>query len=152
MALRLQVLGLTEFRRDLKRVDRAFGKELRLVHLEVANVVAEAAKAGAPGRHKQSIKGRATQGAAKVTLLPGRRGDSLIRFMGAKRRTGWYAKVRVFKRQHPEWVGNQWEPGSSAGEPYHVGEPINQAVNHELLDIYADGLMRLAARAFPERV
>ncbi len=139
--------GLKELRRDLKRADRAIGKEFRQVWLAAARLVAAEAKTAAPGSSGRAITGRATQRAAAVRISA-RRGDELARFFGARRRAGWYARGRYRDsdgRQFRPWVGNQWDPGEAGGRPHFIGEPINAAAER-VVDLVADETLALLAR------
>lgn len=150
--MKVKVRGLDEFRRELKRIDRALGKELRQVHLKVAGLVSGRARAAAPGRTGQAIRPRATQKSAFVQV-GSRPGHAIGTFMGAKRRFGWYAAGRYRTsegRQFEPWIGNQWDPGDGAGGPYHIGPAIDGSID-EVIELYGDEIEELAAKAFPDR-
>lgn len=149
--VRVSIRGMKEFRRELKRLDRKLGKELRKVWLRAAELVAERADAAAPARAKGVIKPRATQRAARIEITP-KRGDELAVFLGQRRRSGWYRRARYRAstgRQFKPWVGNQWDPGETGGQPYHIGAAINAAVD-DVVDVIGDGIDDLARRAFPD--
>lgn len=143
--------GLPEFRRELKAVDKAFGKELRQVHLKVARLVADRAKAAAPARARKAIRARATQRSASIEMV-NNPADALGILWGMRRRSGWYGARRYRQssgRQFRPWVGNQWDPGETGGQPYYVGPAINASVD-EVVELFGDGIEKLAARAFPD--
>lgn len=148
----LRVEGYNDFVRELKKVDRDFARNLAKLHRETAKFVQNEARAGAAGRHKTSISSRGDDRSAKVVLKPGRRGDSLVYFLGAKRRSGWYAARRYRSstgRQHRPWVGNQWDPGERSAVPYHIGSKINAAIP-EVIDEFYDWVHMIARGAFPD--
>jgi hypothetical protein len=148
--IKVEVHGLKEFRREIKKVDRALGRELRQVHLKVADLVAGRARGAAPGGVKGAIGSKATQKAAFVQIR-NRPARALAVFMGMKRRSGWYAAGRYRSsqgRQFEPWVGNQWDPGEFGGDPYYIGPAINRSVD-DVLDLYGDELEKLARRAYP---
>jgi len=147
----IRVRGLPEFRRELKAVDKAFGKELRQVHLKVARLVADRAKAAAPARARKAIRARATQRSASIEMV-NNPADALGILWGMRRRSGWYGARRYRQssgRQFRPWVGNQWDPGETGGQPYYVGPAINASVD-EVVELFGDGIEKLAARAFPD--
>ncbi len=148
----VHVEGLREFRRAIKEVDRELGRELRQVHLKIAELVHGRAQAATRGAHaKKALKPKATQSAAMVAIKSNR-GDELAVFFGAKRRSGWYAARRYRSssgRQFKPWVGNQWDPGESAGKPYFIGDAINASID-EVIELYADGIEDISRKAFPE--
>lgn len=155
MTVKVKVDGLDQFRREIKRVDRELGKDLRRIHVKVAELVADKAKAASPDREAQGIKGRGTQKAALVRVSATARNPRVLGvFMGMRRRSGWYANIRYRQsraRQFDPWVGSQWDPGERGGEPYFIGDAINSSVD-DVIELYGDEIMDLAARAFPDRV
>lgn len=153
--VRVRAHGLDDFRRELTRLDRSWGKELRLLHLDIAKFVQTRAVAAARRQHtKRAIKARATRRAARLDVIP-KRGDELADILGQKRRSGWYGMFLRYRssegRQFRPWVGNQWDPGETAGVPYEIGDAVNDSVD-EVIDMYGDMLDRLARRAFPDGV
>lgn len=146
---KVQIHGLKDFRRELRALKLT--KELSAVHKRVAELVAQRARAAAPGETGQAITARANQRAASLGI--GRRPPwATVTFFGAKRRTGWYARRRYRDspaRQHQPWVGNQWDPGETGGTPYFIGPAINDAVP-EVVELMGDEMERLAGEAFPE--
>ena len=149
--MEIKIQGLRDFTREMKRVDRDLGKELRQVHLKVAKLAEERThrrmRAGGDGTSTRGVKGRATQKAAMLEMRD-RPPQTLVRIWGAKRRSGWYARRRYSNstRQHPKWVGNQWDPGESGGKPYYVGDAVNETVD-DAIDLYFEGIDELARRA-----
>jgi len=147
--MKVRVEGLDEFRRELKKIDKALGKELRLVHLKVADLVSGRAQGAAPGGVRGAVRPRATQKSAFVSIYPNPP-YALGMFMGMKRRSGWYAKGRYRSssgRQFEPWIGNSWDPGDGGG-PYYIGPVISASVD-DVIDLYGDEIELLAAKAFP---
>ena len=152
VAAKVTVVGLNDFRRELRRLDRALGVEMRKIHLKVSKLVAGRARRAAPPALQTAIRDSATQKAAFVGTVP-KPGYALAWIWGARRRTGWYAKGRYHDspaRQFPAWVGNQWDPGELGGSPYYIGPAINQSID-EVVELYGDEIEDLSRRAFPER-
>lgn len=148
----VQVRGLNEFRRELRRIDGSrFANTTRRVHRKVADLVAGKARAAAGSRLGRAIKPSATNNSAKVVMVDNPP-DALAKLWGTNRRTGWYAAPRFAAstgRQHPTWVGNQWDPGENGGKPYIVGDAINASVD-EIERIYLVDLIDEVTRdAFP---
>jgi hypothetical protein len=144
------IRGLDEFRRELKRLDKTLGKELRQVHLRISQMVAPRVQAAAPGRAKGAISPKATQKAAQLLVTSGR-GDALAVFLGMTRRSGWYAKGRYSEssgRQFRPWVGNTWEIGSGGG-PYYIG-PVLRSSLDDIAELAFDEIEKLAKGAFPD--
>lgn len=151
MATRVTVVGLDDFRRELRRLDRALGREMRKIHLKVSKLVAGRAQGAAPGALASAIKDSATQKAAFVATVA-KPPYALAWIWGAKRRSGWYAAGRYrgsAGRQFPKWVGNQWDPGEGGGMPYYIGPAINATVD-DVIELYGDEIEDLASRAFPD--
>lgn len=146
----ITVVGLRDFQADLRAFARNLD-DLKIVNDRIASLVRDRARAAAPGGVKSAIRKRVRPDQASIEIYhnPQR---ALGVFMGAKRRFGWYANARYrgsSARQFERWVGNQWEPGDSAGKPYYIGDAINQAVP-EIVEMYGEEVERLAGRAFPE--
>jgi hypothetical protein len=149
----VHVEGLDKFLRELRKIDREYGKRMKLVHERVSKLVTGRAKAAAPPRAQRGMSHNATQKAAFVRTTPGRRGDALGVVWGMRRRSGWFAKERYSGstgRQFKPWVGNQWDPGEQGGKPYFIGDAINESID-EVLDVYEEEIDKLVAEAFPER-
>jgi hypothetical protein len=161
--LQLDTVGLTEFARELARVDSRFDEQFRRVFADVTDLMVVRSQSGSPERLRAAISPAETARAARVRLSR-RPPDALARFFGAKRRTGWFASMyadvskkhgpdtaedRFPDRQFPPWVGNQWDPGETGGVPYHVGPAVNSAVP-EAIDLLLQGLDRIFERAFSD--
>ena len=154
----VQIVGLADFRRDLKAVGDEWPKELRKVNKAVADKARDWARGeasslgGVHAKASPAIKSFATATQAKVGVTVGDRRYpfAAVATWGAKRRTGWYAARRYTNspRQHPPWVGNTWDTGVAGQGPYAINSAI---ARHEraLAEMYMDGIEELAARAFP---
>lgn len=153
----IDAIGLKEFRRQLREIDRELTKELRVINKKVADEAAAKAKdiasgmGGVQARAASAIRGKANQRDARIGVLAtGRNAMANVAFWGAKRRTGWYSAGRYASSstpQHPEWVGNSWDVGAAGQGPYAINEAINRNLD-ALLDIFRDGIEDLARRAF----
>lgn len=147
----IRVEGLEEFRDQLRAMGPKVEKEIKRVHKSAAELIAQNAKARVSGRLGPAIKPKGDLDGAKVgTEARGSYADALVRFWGTRKRTGWYAAPRYADstRQHPEWVGNQWKPGIRDGEPYYIGDAINETVT-DVEQMILEGYQAAAARAFP---
>lgn len=148
-----EVVGLKEFRGDLKAMDSQWPKELRKVHKQIADKATRYARANASGnggvqaKAAGGIKGRATQSQASVSTGGG---IGNVAFWGAKKHTGWYAAPQYAEgpAQHPKWIGNTWDVAEFGQGPYAINPAL--AVHlPELLDDYLDMIDELSHRAFP---
>jgi hypothetical protein len=129
----VQVRGLAEFQRELRKLDLA--KDLRLANKEAAEVVASAARARARGgvaaKTAPSVKAAAEQRRAKVTL-----GGAAYPFaMGAE-------------------FGGQGRPTTMQFEPHRGTQgyflyPAVRDTREQFIDTYARVLDQLMRRAFP---
>lgn len=150
--VRAEITGLKAFRKELRDVDKALGKDLRQAMLKASKLVEARARGASPVGHAASIRGGATQRAALLRIGPGRKGTSLATFLGQTQRSGWYGWRRYRRstgRQFDKWVGNQWDPGDAGGKPYFIGDAINDSVD-DVIDVLGDEIEQLAARAFPK--
>lgn len=154
----VQIVGLADFRRDLKAVGDEWPRQLRQVNKEVADKARDYARGeatalgGVHAKAAPAIKSFATATQAKIGVTVGDRRFPMaaVATWGAKRHSGWYAarRYRSSVAQHPPWVGNTYDTGVVGQGPYG----INSAIAHherELAEMYLDGLADLAARAFP---
>lgn len=154
----VEVKGLTEFRRELRRMSAEFPKEMRRTQKDIADDVAERARGLASGYGRlqahaaPAIRSYATQVQASVGFTTGGSYPmASVAFWGAMRHTGWYAKARYAHstRQHPPWVGNSWDVGVRGQGP----RAINPAIADMLPEIderYLKMIDELAKRAFPD--
>jgi septal ring factor EnvC (AmiA/AmiB activator) len=137
----VEVRGLDQFRKELRQLDPALGRELGKANKRAAEVVASAARAkamatgGVARKAAPDIKTAAAQRAAKLVLDASRNGYAIGAFTGAKR---W--------PQFKPWQGPEIEEGKGIA----VGPAIVETED-EFLNAYGDALEQLAARAFPGR-
>lgn len=154
MVVQIEIEGLRNFTRELKRVDKAFGPKLRQVHLRIAVLVEgrthSAMRAGG-GQASAAVRGVRAKATQKMAAIQTSRGPgwTLGVIWGQRRRTGWYARPRYRAssgRQFRPWVGNQYEPGSQAGKPYFLGDAMNSSID-EAIDLFGDAIDELAREA-----
>lgn len=137
----VQVKGLKEFQRELKALGGDFPKSLGKLHKQAAEVTAAVARAKAQARGSvqakaaPDIKTAAAQRTAKLVIDASRHGYAIGAFTGSRR----------FK-QFPAWEGPEIEQGKGVA----VGPAIVET-EQAFMDVYAEGLEKLAARAFPGR-
>jgi hypothetical protein len=135
----VEVRGLDQFRKELRQLDRSFGKELGQANKRAAEVVATAARAkalatgGVAAKAAPDIKTAAQQRAAKLVLDATRHGYAIGAFAGSKQ----YAQFKP-------WQGPEIEEGKG----YAVGPAIVEKED-EFLNVYGNALEDLARRAFP---
>ncbi len=145
----VEIQGLAEFRRALRNSAARSSNVMRTLHRKVADLVAGRAQ-GSAGSMGSAIKPRATNTSAKIETVA-KPPQALTVFWGAKRKTGWYAAPQYSGstgRQFPPWVGNQWSPGETGGEPYHIGPAINSSIP-AVMDLYEKGIDEIVKEAFP---
>lgn len=139
-----QVVGLREFQRELRALDRRWGTELRQGLKRAAEVGAEGARsrAGSGSRMQASaaasIKAQAEQRAAKISFGSAAIPYAVGAFMGA-----------LAYPQFEPWVGNTWAVGQPGEGPYLVNQGIADRMEAMLDEVGAE-LERLSRRAFPD--
>lgn len=156
----VEVKGLREFRRDLKQVSDDLPKEMRDFNKnEVAEPIARLAQVYAHGmggvqaKAASAITGYATATQASVGFPSGSSNhpEAPVAFWGAKKHTGWYAAgwYSNSPKQHPDWVGNSWQPGWRGQGPYAINDAVADAAD-DLPEKYGEMIERLSAKAFPK--
>jgi len=151
----VEVEGLKEFQRSLrtaadpKAVKNAF-KEAQLPIAEdvAAHARGYAGRIGGGAAHFASlITGKATQKGASVGVAKA----AFAAFWGAKKRTGWYAKVgssQGGKPQHRPWIGQSWDIRQGQG-PYAIAAAV-KSKSTEIEDRYLKAMEKVSAKAFPD--
>jgi hypothetical protein len=155
----VQVVGLPEFRAKLRQLvnPREWSKKLGHVQREIAKKVAQWAQAeargmGGPQRHfAGAIRGRGGVAGARIQIG---NEDANAAFWGAKQRSGWFVASRYAAYwgsdgQHSPWVGNSWDVGAFGQGPYAINPTIAEH-RDDIVKAYREGLMELAAEAFPD--
>lgn len=152
----IHVIGLKEFRRELKKLEGSREWNLMLAR-EQRDIARKAAgwsqdKARGMGRSPQShfanmIKGRGGATGARVSI------DSTANaaFWGAKKRTGFYARYRFRMStgsQHPAWVGAGWDVAVAGQGPYAINAALAAHVD-DIVRLYGEGIDRVTQAAFP---
>lgn len=134
---RIDVRGLAEFQRALRDVDRDLPKQLRVVNLKAAELVASDARGraeaagGALGKAAPSIKAVAQQRSAGVRI-----GGSRYPFaMG-----GEFGSVTF--RQFKPWRG-------SGGDAGYALFPAKRENTDKVVEMYGDLINDLTKKAFP---
>lgn len=155
----IQVVGLKEFRKALAMLDGNWPAAMSLAHQKIASRGAAYARAQARGmggvqaKSASAIGERHSERDARVAVLPSKYLDPManVAFWGAKRHTGWYARLRYSNStpQHPKWVGASWEPMVAGQGPYAINEALAYR-KEELLDEYFEAIDGIAQRAFPD--
>lgn len=135
---KVEVVGLREFRTALKAVDSDLPKQLRVINVTAAQLVARDARGrassvgGALGKAADSIKAGATQRGGYVKI-----GGSRYPFALG----GEFGSIQ-FKQFKP-WRGS----GADAGYALY---PAKRAKTPLIVESYGQMIDRLARRAFPD--
>ena len=151
----VQVVGLKELRRELRRLEepREWTKALARIHREVAKATAETARSyatsmgGSQKHFARAIRGYGSAPGARIAIADDR---AFAAFWGAKQRwTGWNARNGDAGRPNqPEWVGNAWPIGERGYGPYAVNDAIADRLPW-IEETYANEVDDLMKRAFP---
>jgi hypothetical protein len=160
----VEIHGAKETRAALRKAGSKAGQTaMRKANQDVGKLVGDKAKGKAAGGTQQQRKAapRAIRGSGSVREAfveirnLGSMGYGLAAFMGAKRRTGWYARARYQggPPQFEPWVGNQHQAGARTiglqVYPYHVGPAISENLN-KVEELYQEAVMRqFAALGLP---
>lgn len=134
----VRIEGLRDFVKELRQVDTAFPKEMRLAGKDVADPIAaktRASFAGGPGSARKaapSVKAGATQTGAYIKIG----GGGYPTTMGNE-----FGSVRY--KQFPAWSG------SGPGAGYHL-YPTIRASRPEIEKQYLEAIERVARKAFPD--
>jgi len=154
MAGPVQVVGLDEFRKELRQLDdpKAWNKELSAAHRVIGREAAararsEATSMGGPQKHfARAIRGYGSAAGARIGLA---NRDANAAFWGAKQdRTGWNAGNGGRPNQ-PKWIGNTWPVGDPNRGPYAINPAIHDYLP-QAEETYGDALDDLMRRAFPD--
>lgn len=139
---KIQVEGLREFRRELKKVDSALPKELRKANKQAAELIIKEARANYPaiytprtGRALGAIKPASTQTAVRVAMDGARAPYIYGQEFGSRR-------LKRFQRG-PSRGGS--------GAPGNFFYPAIRKMRPRLIELYGKLLDDLAAKAFPGR-
>lgn len=133
----VEVRGLDQFRKELRALDKSFGREMGKANKEAADVVAQAsrakasAKGGVTAKASPSIVASAAQRVAKVAI-------------GGPRYPYGPGSVTGSKKypQFGPWQGPDYED-------WHAIGPAVRDTEDKFIDVYGDVLEKLASRAFP---
>lgn len=142
MAEPLRVVGLREFTRELRALDRNLPRELGRIGKKAAEVVVDEAQGNARnlgGVHRKSAPSIKASGSQRKVVIRGG-GARFPFFWGAEFGAKQFA-------QFPSWRGNAWQP-DRAGIGYMI-HPAIRSTRGKFMDAYGDGIERLSRRAFP---
>lgn len=147
----VEVVGLKELRRELRRLDdpRGWTKQLTAVNRGLGRQGAQWAQGAAGGmggvqaHFAGSIRGYGNASGARIGVA----GKANAAFWGAKQRTGWNARNQTANQ--PEWVGAGWEVAVAGQGPYAINSALAAHVD-DIVDLYAEGIDDLTRRAFPD--
>ena len=135
----VKVVGLDDFRRELKKLEEDLTPELKTVNFQLAVQVqtwaqtkAAAVSPQAAKAAREALKASKTAARAQVILGSNKTPWALGAEFGAAR---W--------KQFPAWRGN------SKGAGYFLWPSIREH-REEIMDLYMAALDKLAAKAFPD--
>ena len=141
----VDVQGLKEFSRDLKRINAELPKQLRKAGLGVAKLVAAEARTRARSgtriqrKAATAIKAQAGAARASVAVKPTAKVPfALGAFFGAKRYP-----------QFEPWVGSTWKAGVAGEGPYAIN-PAIVALEDQIVAVYAEAVDEITKQAFPD--
>lgn len=140
-----KIVGLAEFQRDLRLVDKRWGTELRLGLKEAAEIGASHARSKA-----QSMSPLLRKAADAIRATSEQRASKLAFTSNAKRlrfATGAFLGAKAYPQFQP-WVGSSWEVGRRGSGPYAINDAVADKEN-EIVDAVADSFDRIARKAFP---
>lgn len=152
---RVELAGLKDFQRELRRIDKELPKELRKVHLAAATLVAEGTRAsfasrkGVPSAVAASVKAMAQQRSAAVRIGGTGKAEAALGHefgggkYGGRSRGGGLTAAGGHTTQFPPWRGN----GADAGYSLY---PTLRAKTDDLVELYGDALDDIARSAFPD--
>lgn len=148
----VQFVGLKEFRKELRAIDKALPKELAAVHKAIAAQVLPVARAnaaaigGMQGHFAGQIKASGTQLGASLSVA----GRANAAFWGSSKHSGWYAAPQYAggTPQFKPWVGSAWEAGIAGQGPYGINDAVAEMTPAIEAD-YGHMIDELTARAFP---
>jgi hypothetical protein len=147
-AARVNVEGLDEFRRELKRLDLT--DDLKDVNLAVAGFVVSKAQARAfsPLERKAAQSLRASRTASRAQVLGG---GARAPFFGGAEFGAPSDQARVGPSGRRYLGHNQFQPwrGSTRQAGYFL-YPAIRANEAQIVEMYGDAIERLAAKAFPD--
>jgi hypothetical protein len=146
--VRAEVRGLRDLQAELRRLDSAWPRELRLLNKSVAELVVDEAEStgrSLGGVHAKTVdvgafKARGEQRNATIVLDASRSKNAFA--FGAE-----FGALQY--HQFPGWRGNRWTDAGGSGVGYML-HPAIRDKRDEMLDLYDEGLGRLLARAFPD--
>lgn len=156
---RIQVVGLNEFRKELRNLaePRGWTRELTAVHKTLARDIAsrvreEADSLGGPYRHfSRAIRGYGSQTSARIGIGSANRGQrnwgANAVFWGVKDPISGWNKSKV-PNLVTEWVGNTWDIAPGQG-PVAIVDVIVRDTPY-IINRYGDAFEALARRAFPD--
>lgn len=148
----IDIYGARELRAAMRRMGVEGQREaLKEAHMAVADLVYDKSQRRGEPQQTNMADGMIPSGTttkAQIRLKSTAGNPYLLAaFMGAKRRTGWFAKARYGdspKRQFPEWVGNNWNLEAGIG-PYVIADVVRDEFDN-ILDTYMHEMRRAAAK------
>ncbi|HTE71424.1 MAG TPA: HK97 gp10 family phage protein [Actinomycetes bacterium] len=159
----IDVKGLRDLRRELKRIGPEFPKELRGANLEAAEVVARKARRNAPqGPHEgggrvqplvQSIRALANQLRGQVAIGGARAPHAVVTEFGGEipRRGSDKSLIAKARAGHRSFASVGVESRTRVRKQPYLYRAI-ASERDEVLEVYGEALDRLTRRAFPERI
>lgn len=153
--MQVEVKGLDEFAKELRRIDPRLAKALSKGHKEIASDVAAKAqrkvtglRSPRSGRAATGVRARATAKNATIVLLGS---NPVVRaaVMGAEVHWVFGRPIRqssMLRRVWQPWVGNDWTAEEGL---YGVSPAIREAIPG-VIETYAERISEALAAAFPD--
>jgi len=151
----IEVEGLDEFARAMRRVDPRIGKALQKAHKEIAKKVSGKVEGavgglGSPqsGAAARGVRPRAGQKEATIALLGS---NKFIRAAVMGTQTHWVfgrpvSAASMMRRVWQPWVGNSW----TAEEGLYGVSPAITAAIPSVVETYSDAIDQALSEAFPD--
>lgn len=141
----IRIRGLDDFAADLARMRSRLERTEPEWQREAAQILTRAARGAAGARLAPSLRA----GRGEVQIRPGgMHADAAVRFLGARRRSGWYGRRRYARSttQHPRWIGASW----GIGDLRIIGPAMVAAID-EVIDAVGDHYEDVARQTtFPD--
>lgn len=151
MTASVTVRGLDEFRRELRKIDKNFGKAFGQANKKVGDRIVEKGRpaiAGLPSpggsRAQDGLRSSAKQSAAVIRLM-GSNPTIRANVFGAKSHMVWGRRISGSGPWQP-WLGNRWHPE----QLYGLGPAIRDVADGFALDEYMDAVLEAVKPAFPD--
>jgi len=157
----IEIVGLRDFRRDLRKLDSRLPKYVGKAHRAIAKEVGLAARSAVatsayPGLRRHAARGVRWSGKQTEAAIRLKAGTGAIaQERGTKYHWVFGRRVRASsmrRRVFPPWVGNKWEGGAfgSFGSGGHFAAVTVERHLPTIEDHYLDYVIDALREAFPD--